>query len=477
MVALVRPVKWCAIPLSEVRERKFRLEAGVHGVEARTVRNHLIMRSGGSVPLMGNAFSPVTAAYYGSRGKRNYISPMAVNAIGFLGSAEMLSCFPEADKFMEKSGRTADLQVSQEMVLVSRSGTIGNLAFVNQTLSSFLVSEHAIRLVCRQFPGFVYTFLKSRAGQILIKSCVFGSVIQEIEPEHLADIPVPNAPDEVKRRIHEAVVRSYELRDESNELIVQARALLAKALALPPLADFSEVRAQTSEKPQTFSVSLKELAGRLDGSYHLPVVRAIEAHLNDHAAEVTTVGDPRVSQNIILPGRFKRVYVEEGHGRPMIGGKQLGELDPSNKKYLSNSQHKKELDALAAVPGMILVTRSGTIGRVAFVPRHWNGWIPSDHIIRIIPASPGMGGFLYVWLASEWARPLVKRNTFGAVIDEISDAQLAAVSVPLLKDASVQAEINTLVLTASSKRSEAYDLEQTALRIMENEVLPEEAPI
>lgn len=62
----------------------------------------------------------------------------------------------------------------------------------------------------------------------------------------------------------------------------------------------------------TFSVRLSEMSGRLDASYHVPIVNAIVEHLRQHAEEVTTVGDSRISREVILPGRFKRVYVDEG---------------------------------------------------------------------------------------------------------------------------------------------------------------------
>ena len=63
-------------------------------------------------------------------------------------------------------------------------------------------------------------------------------------------------------------------------------------------------------------------------------------HLQKNSAEVLTLGDKKISEKIILPGRFKRVYVEEGHGKIFIGGKQIYELDPSNKKFLSTSKHE-----------------------------------------------------------------------------------------------------------------------------------------
>ena len=57
------------------------------------------------------------------------------------------------------------------------------------------------------------------------------------------------------------------------------------------------------------------------------------------------------------------------------------------------------------------------------------------------------------------------------MIDEIDDAQVRSVPVPLLKDKTVQDEINALALQANEKRYEAYNLEQKALALMEREVL------
>ena len=69
---------------------------------------------------------------------------------------------------------------------------------------------------------------------------------------------------------------------------------------------------------------------------------------------------------------------------------------------------------------------------------------------------------------------MIVRNTYGAVIDGISDVQLAAVPVPLLADAARQAEINGLALRASALRSEAYNMEPSAQRMIEDGVLDAE---
>ena len=53
-------------------------------------------------------------------------------------------------------------------------------------------------------------------------------------------VPVPDAPKEIKERIHNLIVESFKLRDESNELIDQATTLLIDELKLPPISEFKQ---------------------------------------------------------------------------------------------------------------------------------------------------------------------------------------------------------------------------------------------
>lgn len=464
------PLKWCSVPLSDVIFRGKRLEASVFDVEA--IQALALINNGKykTVPLYGNQ-GIVNKAHYGSRLKRNYVTPEHENSIGFIGSSEMLDIYPRPVKFMVDGEKVHDLHVKEGTVLLSRSGTIGNVTFVNKTLSKFLVSEHAIRLECTDNSGYVYTFLKTKIGKKLVCSNIYGAVIQQIEPAHLTMVPVPDAPKEIKERIHNLIVESFKLRDESNELIDQATTLLIDELKLPPISEFKQNNIKNSANVNAFSVKLSDLNGRADASYHLPIVDAIIKHLEQYSAEVTTIGDNRISSDVILPMRFKRVYVEEGYGRVLLGGKQLCELDPSVKKYLSQSKLSKIISKLEVTQNTTLITRSGTIGRIALVPKHWEHWIPSDHIIRVIPANNGVAGYLNIFLSSEYGQQLITRFTYGAVVDEIDDNHVRQIVIPLLKNAKAQKEINDLALQANEKRYKAYLLEQEALKIMDKEVI------
>lgn len=88
-----------------------------------------------------------------------------------------------------------------------------------------------------------------------------------------------------------------------------------------------------------------------------------------------------------------------------------------------------------------------------------------------MPASDDIAGYLYIFLTSDYGYELLTRNTYGSVIDEIDDNQVRQVAFPLLKDKGVQDKINAFALKANEKRYEAYNREQEALRIMNDEVI------
>ena len=388
----------------------------------------------------------------------------------------MAEVYPKAEKYISALTKCdiSELRLKPNTLLLTRSGTIGTVSLVSKTTQGKVYSDDVIRVSFKEVhdTGFIYTFLKSKTGSKILTTNGYGSVITHLEPEHLAAIPIPDAPVMLKKKIHDLIVRSYELRDESNDLIDQATALLIDELKLPDIDAFDVDLYKKAAPVDTFNVKLSEMSGRLDASYHVPIVDAIVEHLRQHAEEVTTVGDSRISLEVILPGRFKRVYVDEGYGRIFIGGKQLYELDPTNKKYLSNVHHGDRISKqLELHENMTLITCSGTIGKVALVGKHWENWTANQHIIRIVPASKDVAGYLNIFLASDYGKTLITRFTYGSVVDEIDDNHVSQTAIPLLKNQEIQKKINDLALEANEKRYQAYLLEQEALQIMNKDVI------
>ncbi len=465
------PLKWCSVSLSEMVDRGKRLEASVFDVEARQAWK-LINNNKFHTTTIGGV-NGLTTSYTCGRFKRIWVK---TSEYPIYQPSSIVDIKPTPDGYISKKTQVDidSLKVHKGQILLTCSGTIGKAAVVSRTLDNAIFSHDLLRIDCKNpvDVGYIYTYLKSKIGSHILVTNKYGAVITHIESEHLDTVPIPDAPVAIKTKINDLIMRSYELRDESNDLIDQAQALLVSELHLPPINEIKVDTLDNSKSVQTFNVKLSDMAGRADASYHVPIVDAIVDILKNNAAEVTTVGDERISSDVVLPGRFKRVYVDEGYGRVFIGGKQLYELDPTNKKYLSSSMHDKRIiEQLEISENTTLITRSGTIGKVTLVPKHWEKWVTSEHIIRVVPASREVAGYISVFLSSDYGYELIRRFTYGSVVDEIDDNHVRQIQIPLLKNKEIQKQINDLALQANEKRYEAYKLEQQALKILDNEVI------
>ncbi len=464
-------LKWASVVVREIVEKDYRLEASVYDIEGRQARQHLEKGKWEVVRLCGE--KGLVTAYHGIRFKRIYVEK---SDFPIYQPAQANDLYPRPSAYISDLTQTDidALRVKRGQVLLTCSGTIGNCTYVRNTLDNLIFSHDLIRIESKEYNGFIYAFLKSKIGRLLITTNNYGAVVKHIEPKHLNHIPIPNPPPILKQEIHNLIEESFKLRDESNELMDEAQVLLKETLQLPDIENLQE-RAEQFDKTArilNYSVLSSESIDRLDGSYYVPIVKAIEQHIEKMAKEILKVGDNQISQSVTLPGRFKRVYVEEGNGIVFFSGKDILELDPSDKKYLSFSQHAQKIkNELVIKEGMILVTSSGTVANTTFVPKHWDGWAMTHDIIRLVPANNEISGYLYAWLSSPYARELISRFAYGAVVRHLEKEHLLRVSVPLLNDKNTQAKINNKILDANHKRTKAYKLEQEALTVLDEQVI------
>ena len=464
-------IKWCSVNLSDVFSRGKRLEASVFDVEAKRARQ-IIFKGKFPVAYIGGE-NGLTTSYTGARFKRIWLEK---SDLPIYQPSSIVDIKPIPDGYISKLTQTnvEKLKVHKGQILLTCSGTIGKATYVSETLDNKIFSHDLLRINCNEpsDAGYIYTYLISKLGNKILLTNSYGAVITHIESEHLSTVPIPNPPNEIKSKINDLIVKSFALRDESNKLIDDATKLLIDELKLPPIEKLELDLYDPKASVETYSVKLSNLKGRVDGSYHVPVVQAIIDCLKANAAEVTTIGDRRISRQIILAGVFKRTYVEEEYGYPFLGGKEITQLNPKTEKYLSRNIHKKRYEKeLKVAENTILVTDRGTIGITALVPKHWNGYAVSQNVLKLVPADDNIAGYIYIFLNSEWGKRLLCRQTYGSVVDMIDNNRLSSVEIPLLKNESIQNQINLFALEANQKRYEAYLAEQEALRIMNEEVI------
>lgn len=463
---LPEKLKYTSVSLTDVFSNKLRFEASAFSLEAKIEKEKILNnRNGYAYAWSKNGF--IKECFYGGRAKRNYVSKNTEGAIGFLGSAEMLNVYPKPIKYLSSNVINIEpFKVKQGTILISRSGTIGKVTFVNKTLSKNLISEHAIRIITKEFAGYLFAFLQTETGKTLVKSNTFGAVVDQIEPQHFENIVVPNAPDSLKKEIHELIVASYSLRDQSNDLTDQAEEIFYTELQLKPIEELKTEYFDNSKDLRIYTTKLSNLRFRLDGSYHIPIVQLVEQEIKKNAKEISSLGD--LSKNIILAGVFKRTYVDKENGVPFLGGRDITQLNPKVGKFLSKAVHEARIkNELEVFENYVLISDRGTIGKVQIVPKHWNGWAVSQNIIKVIANSNDLAGYLFCFLNSDYGQVLIKREIYGSVVDMIDDKNVYGIHVPLLKNERKQKEINDLVLEANELRYRAHLKEQEAIKKME----------
>lgn len=470
-VYMVNNLQWTSVTSNEVEESNFRLEASVFNVDAKKAKEDLANCRFPVFPLCGP--NGIATAYHRLRFKRVFVEK---SEMPIFQPSQITDINPKPELYISQHTKTniESLRVHRNQILMTCSGTIGKATLVSKTLDNKIFSHDLLRVTANDSvdTGLIYAYLKTKTGQLVLTTNNYGAVIQHIEPEHLNNFSLPYPSLEIRESINEKIHDSFEYRDYSNTMLEQAEQLLINALKLPPLEKIKVDMFCSNYDIQNYIVPLNLLNDRLDGSYHIPLAHAIIDYLLDNTEKLLPLGSNELTSKIFLPGRFKRIYVSSENGKVFFGGKQIFEIDPSNKKYLSISKHGKRIqEELLLHENMILVTRSGTIGRVNIVPKHWENWVANDHIIRISPKNNDLSGYIYIWLNSDHGRVLIERHTYGSVVDEIDNTHLAKVPVPILKDSNLMQKINDLALQANKLRSEAYYLEQEAIRQINEEVI------
>lgn len=462
-------IKYVSVGIKEIIDNGYRLEASVYNFNSRLAKETLKKCKYPITFICGE--NGLANSFVVGRYKRDYVSKNNKNAIGFLGSSEMLELVPNPIKFLIPDKKFSNFKVEEGWLLLSCSGTVGNPIYVSKTLKNYLFSQHSLRVICKSFPGYVYAFLSTELGKILITSNNYGAVIQHIEPIHLQNVPIPNPPDEIKQKIHEIIIQSFELRDQYNELLKKAENILYEELKLIPIENIKPKYFDETVDLKNYSVPLSDLDLRFDASYHLPILKDVTKILKSNAENFISLSS--LSKSIKKAGIFKRTYVESKEdGITFLGSNDILQLNPKSEKYLSKEIHKKLIEKeLRIKENMILISCRGTIGNVVLAPKYFENFALSDNAIKIELQSNELVGYVFTFLNSDYGKALIKRETTGSVIDLIDPHHLTDIQIPLLHNKEKQNEINELVLKANCIRTIAFEIEQEGIKLVNDLVI------
>jgi type I restriction enzyme M protein len=159
--------------------------------------------------------------------------------------------------------------------------------------------------------------------------------------------------------------------------------------------------------------------------------------------------------NVFNGARFKRPYadfgVTEGEGiLKYFTGTALTQLNSDNIKYLdsskANRQTRKHLEGLQIFKGYILISDSGTLGRVTYALSQHDGHIATNNLIRVVIEDLALRGYVYQFLKSPLGQRLMLKNAYGTNQEHLEPDVIAQIPIPIPKDRKVLEDIGLEVI-------------------------------
>jgi type I restriction enzyme, S subunit len=450
-------------------EQGYRLDAPPFlsgAVEARKLIDSLHLRKD-KLKMLTKGFNG--GIYNGPQFSRTYVDDPEYG-VPFLGSTDMLeadlSRLPLLSKKKAYSSKLSYLEVKEGMILISCSGTIGRMGFVRPDMVGMWSSQHVMKVVPdpeKIPPGYLYAFLSSKFGVPLITGGTYGAIIQHIEPHHISNIEIPRL-GETEKEIDILITSAANLRSNaSNEINLAVNNLLREL-------NLNQLKVRSASKFGISIIQYSQLDNRLDATYHAKIAREIEVLLRKTGHPIRKLTD--VTKKLFKPPIFKRLWVDdEAHGKLFISGQDAYKIKSENKRFVSFRTPK--FNDFIIKYGWVVFQAAGQVYGLFGQPLFVSGWIENsfcaDDMYRIVPHDVKDGAYLYAFFRTSYGQILLKRQASGESIPRIWDPQMSKIVVPWL-DESIRRKIGQQIIDAHEKYREALQLEEAAMRIIENAI-------
>ena len=403
--------------------------------------------------------------FWPGRFKRRYVSKKEGNP--FLMPSEVIMFLPKAKKFIVDYPE--EVSIKENWILITRSGSVGRCLITSKLLKRYVLSDDPIRIVPKDETnvGYLYAYFNTWIGQAFLIKDQYGSTVKHIEPHHVANVLVPRIP-KLEEEINQKILEAHRLREEAQGLLFKAEEMVYSELGLPEINedDVEYLGGEEGRIVKSFEIKASELNLRLDASYHLPTLQQIEANLSKSGFK--DVKFREAIDKIFIPTRFKRPYVTDSNaGVPFLQGSHIPQIKPMDVKYLWGGT--KRLEDILIKKNWVLMTRSGTVGRIGIVRNGWEGWAASEHVLRIIIKSGIHPGYIAAFLSSPYGEYQIKGKIYGAVVDEIGEQDTSLIEEIniLLLPKNIQNKIGNPVFEAYDKRDKANQIEEEAIKLFE----------
>ena len=438
----------------------YRIDPDVHlsdGVQAREQLAHSpyelsTVGENASQVFLGNIFSRVFV-----KDKEH--------GMPYLAASDTVLANIETGRFLSnKQAKTLkNLILKKDWILITCSGTLGNVTYTNKTFENHIATHDLIRVVPNDNKvnkGTLYVFLSGIYGYNQITQSQFGGVVKHINDIQTKAILVPVFPKVLQKEVDDLIQESARLREEATRLLETAKKLLS---------DYINNDFASTSGCVTATRNIQDIRNSLQCRLDPPALMNNSVLAFEQIKErCVKLGSCNVS--IWYPGMFKRAYVK--NGLPYMQGSSVFEVNPFVRcAHLAKSRTPK-LDELWLKEDLILITCAGSCGQVKLITKEYEdkNAIGSPDIIRIKSKDNlYTSGYLFTYLQIPIVQDYMQSFKYGSVIERF-DA-LRTESIPVVKPTQeLSDEITALIKQYKDCTYRAFCAEEKAILIVEQEI-------
>ena len=461
-----------SISISTVPNNGYRIDPSLHLSEGVSVRAKLSICPYGLVPVskcsskifIGNIFSRVFV------GDQEY-------GIPYLSASETVRADLETGRFLSKkqAAELNYLMLEKDWILITCSGTLGNVSYTNKNYCGKIATHDLIRIVPSNTTirkGCLFAFLASKYGYFQITQSQFGGVVKHINESQTGDILVPKFPDELQKDIDELVLEAARLREEATEDLKKAEKTFKRKADLRDLVtdDYDYFGHRSNQREVScFTRSIQDIGTTTINAFnHSERIRKLKASMT---CKIIPLKDALKEGRTYGTSGLPNIEVKPGHGIMLINQKDMFDNIVKGKWISSRGSDPENVLEY----GEILIACDGTLGenelfcRAVFANEDLKGSYVSSHFLRLKVNDEIPSGYLYCWLNSDYGFRLIRNTQAGTKLCHPINKLFLDIPVPIVEKDSML-EIDRLVREAHTKRHQANQKELKAISMVEQEI-------
>jgi len=343
--------------------------------------------------------------------------------------------------------------LSEQDILMSRSGSLGIITVVTPDIKNSIISSHIMRLRVKKeiSPYYIATFLNSSFGKNQILRRRNGSPVPEINHQSLEEIRFFIPSKSIQQKVEQIVKDAFQLKKEVEKERREADLILENSIK----GFFA-----TNEQKAFWKWSTD-----------IEIIKTLEP--NFWKKTISSKKHPTIEFGDIFnyqKGTEVGSALYQDSGISFLRVSDLGDLEiqlGNSSKCINETLFDELKDEFQPHKGELLFSKDATIGLVAKVETEEKQIISSGILRLQIKNKDFDPDFLMALLTNKFVNQEFVKNSTGSVIKHLNTQKLSEIELPLV-DKQIQREVTSRIKSSISKRHLSKQKLQEAKDFVEN---------